>query len=139
MTRYSHTITAACPASLRADANQLACVLGTAIVDLETYPEPQFERDGVVYSVVSFAATDEMVIGAMGGVLSRPLHDIDEVIDMVAAQRAMDAMTVVVRSADGEFVPVLAQSNSLVAYVDFEPLQAIQLLGLSMIPAEDEA
>lgn len=136
--KYIHTITAACPASRVAGANHLACVLGTSMSDLDTYPAPCYQdADGNLYSVIAFAAPQELVDAVLGKQIARPDHDTDNQIDMAAAGTELEAMIVVLASDDAEYVPVLASPDSIVAYVDFQPHDAIAAMGLTLIPIEE--
>lgn len=128
-TRYAHTVTAACPSALRDDANQLAACLGGSMADLQTYGEPRYEREGVYYSVMSTAATDKLLQASQMPV-QRPAFDSDNVIDLVAAQRALDAVLIVTEQTP-------AQPDKIVVYVDVPPQQAIEAMGLEL-RTEDE-
>src|SRR5690606_16837276 len=122
-----------------AGANHLACVLGTSMADLETYPAPVYQDAlGNLYSVIAFAAPQELVDTVLTKEIARPGHDTENQIDMVVAANELENMIVVQASDDAEFVPLPADPDALVAYVDFQPHDAIAAMGLALIPAEDE-
>jgi len=109
------------------------------MADLETYPAPCYQdADGNLYSVIAFAAPQELVDAVLAKQIARPPHDTDNQIDVVAAAIELDSMIVVRASEDAEFVPVPADPDALVAFVDIQPHDAIAAMGLTLIPAEDE-
>ena len=109
------------------------------MADLETYPAPCYQdAHGNLYSVIAFAAPQELVYTVLTKEIARPGHDTENQIDMVVAANELENMIVVQASDDAEFVPFPADPDALVAYVDFQPHDAIAAMGLALIPAEDE-
>lgn len=117
-------ITAACPASLVADANHLAMCLAAGPADGQTYRLPCAWQDhaGGLYSAASWEASDEWIAHAQGP-LTRPAWDVDEVIDMDAAARAQAALVV---SAE----PVAASPAALTAIAGMSGPDALAAMGL---------
>lgn len=141
-TEYLHTVTAACPESRIVNGNHLACALGTSMVDMQTYgPAKCQDSDGQRYSVVSFAVKDSTLYCVQTLSLPRPAHDTNNLIDMGAAEQELEDMIVVLPfSGDPEteiFVPVLADPDHIVAYVGYQPHDALRHMGLSLIPTEE--
>ena len=86
-------ITVACPATLQADANNLAMVLAFGPADELTYGEPSWQdAEGNLYAAASFEAAPEWVTGAQSP-LARPSWDtMPYTISMAAATRAQAAL-----------------------------------------------
>lgn len=141
-TPYIYTIVAACPEAHRDDANQLAPCLGTSLADLETYGEANYQdADENRYTVVSFAATQTVIDAVDYGTAVRPEFDTDELIDLVAAQRALDILEVYDPSKDEDdpSTPPLATPSAIVSYISTDIGGAITQMGLTPIPSgEDE-
>jgi len=102
-------ITAAAPEALVSDANQYAMCLGQSEADGQTYRGLNWtDADGNLYAAASFEARDEWITFAQAP-LVRPAWDVDEIIDMVAAERAQAALVYAVE-------PVLAVPGALTAF-----------------------
>lgn len=73
--------------------------------------------------------------------LPRPAHDTNNLIDMGAAEQELEDMIVELPFAgDPEtetFVPMLADPEHIVAYVGFQPQDALRHMGLTLIPVEE--
>jgi len=120
-------ITAACPANLVSDANHLAMCLAFGPADIDTYRGLNWQDgSGNFYAAASFEARDEWVIAAQSA-LQRPLWDTENIIDMIAAQRAQNALVF-------SFVPVTATPTSLTAIGGLNGPDALQAMGL--LPVE---
>ena len=142
-TEYLHTVTASCPESRIVTGNHLACALGTSMVDMQTYgPASYQDADGNRYSVVSFAVKDSTLYTVQTLTLPRPAHDTGNDIDMTSAEQELEGMIVVLPfSGDPEtevFVPTPADPVHIVAYVGYQPHNALQHMGLTLIPVEEE-
>ena len=85
-------ITVACGEALISDANNLAMVLAKSEADNETYRQPTWQdTNGNVYAVTSFEVTEDWVNRAQSP-LVRPDWDVNNFIDMDAANRAQAAL-----------------------------------------------
>ena len=129
-TEYLYTITARCPLALVDDANHLACVLGTSMTDLNTYGAENF----VGYSVISFAAKIDTLQTVQSGILTRPEYDVNNEIDMEAAQRAFDAMVVFAPEEDPELGMVynfVDDPDKLIAIIGSDVSASIRMMGLT--------
>ena len=85
-------ITCAAPEALVDDANQYAMCLAFGPADGHTYVGLNWQdANGNLYAAASFEARDEWITFAQAP-LVRPAWDTDEIIDMVAAERAQAAL-----------------------------------------------
>lgn len=85
-------ITCSCPAALVSDGNQLAMALGFSEADGQTYNGLNWQdAKGNLYAAASFEASEEWITFAQAP-LVRPAWDVNEIIDMVAAERAQAAL-----------------------------------------------
>ena len=117
MTDFSHRITLAVPASMIGDANELASCVGISPADVNTFQEPGWkDSQGNLYSVCSSQVTVR-VIGLLGGGLVAPAWP----VDLVAAQRAKDALV----------VGGTASPSSIAVSIDTDGLQALYAMGLT--------
>ena len=122
-------ITAACPEALVSDANQYAMCLGQSEADGQTYRGLNWtDADGNLYAAASFEARDEWITFAQAP-LVRPAWDVDEIIDMVAAERAQAALVYAVE-------PVLAVPGALTAIGGMDGVGALAAMGLTAVPPE---
>ena len=122
-------ITAAAPEALVSDANQYAMCLGQSEADGQTYRGLNWQDpDGNLYAAASFEARDEWVDFAQAP-LVRPAWDVDEIIDMVAAERAQAALVYAVE-------PVLAVPGALTAIGGMDGVEALAAMGLTAVPPE---
>jgi hypothetical protein len=123
-------ITAACPEAMISDANQLAMVLAFGPDDGRTYgPLNWQDADGNLYSAASWEARPEWINFAQAP-LVRPEWDVDEIIDMVAAERAQ---AVLVYSTEA----LLASPAALTAIGGMSGPDALAAMGLIMVETED--
>ena len=122
-------ITAAAPEALVSDANQYAMCLGQSEADGQTYRGLNWtDADGNLYAAASFEARDEWITFAQAP-LVRPAWDVDEVIDMVAAERAQAALVYAVE-------PVLAVPGALTAIGGMDGVGALAAMGLTAVPMD---
>jgi hypothetical protein len=122
-------ITAAAPEALTYECNQLAMCLAYSIADGETYVGLNWvDTQGNLYAAASFEARDEWIIFAQAP-LQRPLWDTDEVIDMVAAERAQAALAFSTEALS-------ASPTALTAIGGMDGLSALVAMGLSVVEQE---
>jgi hypothetical protein len=117
-------ITAACPEAMVFDGNQLAMCLAYGPADGETYRLPcgWQDADGNLYSAASWEASAEWIAAAQA-LLTRPAWDVDEIIDMEAAERAQAALVF-------SLEPVAASPSSLTAIAGVSGPDALNVMGL---------
>ena len=117
-------ITAAAPEALTYECNQLAMCLAYSIADGETYVGLNWvDTQGNLYAAASFEARDEWIIFAQAP-LQRPLWDTDEVIDMVAAERAQAALAFSTEALS-------ASPTALTAIGGMDGMSALMAMGLT--------
>ncbi len=122
-------ITAAAPEALIYESNQLAMCLAFSVADGLTYTGLNWQdADGNLYAAASWEASDAWV-ESVSQPLVRPAWDVDEVIDMDAANRAQAAL---VFSTE----PVLAVPDKLTALSGPDAVAALGLMGLTPVPQE---
>ena len=122
-------ITAACPEALVSDANNYAMCLAYSLADGLTYNGLNWvDPDGNLYAAASWEARDEWVDFAQAP-LVRPSWDTDEIIDMVAAERAQAALVYAVE-------PVLAVPGALTAIGGMDGVPALGAMGLVGVPVD---
>ena len=122
-------ITAAAPETLVSDANQLAMALAFSPADGLTYTGLNWQDSGGnLYAAASWEASDAWVESASQP-LVRPAWDVDEVIDMPAAEAAQ---AMLVFSTD----PVPAIPTNLTALSGPDAVAALGLMGLTAVPQE---
>lgn len=123
-------ITAAAPEAMIADANQLAMCLAYGPADGLTYKGLHWvDADGNLYAAASWEARPEWVSGVTQP-LVRPEWDTDELIDIVAAERAQAALVFWVPSEDTPD-PILATPTALTAIGGMGGPPALIAMGLS--------
>ena len=123
-------ITAAAPEALVSDSNQLAMCLGYSLADGLTFSNLNWQdANGGLYGCASWEASEEW-LGKAQEPLERPSWDVDEVIDMVAAERAQAALVVSTE-------PLLASPAALTAITGMQALDAIAAMGL-VVKSEPE-
>jgi hypothetical protein len=121
-------ITAAAPEAIIYECNQLAMCLAFSVADGLTYTGLNWQdADGNLYAAASWEASDAWVAG-VSQPLVRPAWDVDEVIDMDAAEAAQAAL---VFSAE----PVLATPTNLTALSGPDAVAALGLMGLVPVDA----
>jgi len=124
-------ITAAAPQALVSDANNFAMCLGYSLADGLTFSNLNWQdANGGLYGCASWEASEEW-LGKAQEPLVRPAWDVDEVIDMVAAERAQAALVVSTEA-------LLASPAALIAISGMQALDAIAAMGLTVRP-EPEA
>ena len=117
-------ITCSCPELLIPDANQYAMCLGFSEADGETYRGLNWvDAQGNFYAAASFEASDDWIIFAQAP-LVRPAWDVNNVIDMAAAERAQSAL---VFSTEA----VLAITGQMTAIGGMDGLSALVAMGLT--------
>ena len=122
-------ITAAAPEALIYSSNQLAMVLAFSVADGLTYTGLNWQDSGGnLYAAASWEASDAWVEG-VSQPLVRPAWDVDEVIDMPAAEAAQAALVF-------SLEPVLATPTSLTALSGPDAVAALGLMGLTAVPQE---
>jgi hypothetical protein len=124
-------ITAAAPETLVSDSNQFAMCLGYSLADGLTFSNLNWQdANGSLYGCASWEASEEW-LGKAQEPLERPSWDVDEVIDMVAAERAQAVMVI---STD----PIPASTTALIAISGMQALDAIEAMGLSVLEPNEE-
>ena len=122
-------ITAAAPEALIYECNQLAMCLAYSVADNLTYTGLNWsDGGGNLYAAASWEASDAWVESASQP-LVRPAWDVDEVIDMPAAEAAQ---AVLMFSTE----PVLAVPGALTALSGPDAVAALGLMGLTPVPQE---
>ena len=118
-------ITCSCPAALVSDGNQLSMALGFSEADGQTYNGLNWQdAQGNLYAAASFEAREEWIAFAQAP-LVRPAWDVNEVIDMVAAERAQAAL---VFSTE----VVLASPAALTVIGGLDGIAALVAMGLTV-------
>jgi hypothetical protein len=124
------TVTFAAPETLVSDSNNLMMCLGTSLADGNTFASLNWQdASGGLYACSSWEATDAW-LEALQAPLVRPEWDVDEDIDMAAAERAQAAL---VLSAEA----VLASPAALTAITGMEALAAVAAMGLNPVETQD--
>lgn len=117
-------ITCSSPEALVYASNQLAMCLAYGPADGETYVGLNWQdADGNLYAATSFEARDEWVVAAQSPLI-RPAWDVDEIIDMVAAE---SAQAVLAFSTEA----ILASPAALTAMGGPNGPEALTAMGLS--------
>lgn len=88
------TLTLLCPESMFYAGNHLAAAKGKHIDDLLTFPSVNRTKDGIGYCLQHVQVSEKWV-SEMAFPVTRPDHDPDMLIDLVAAQAALDSLTIV--------------------------------------------
>jgi len=124
-------ITAAAPEALVFDSNQLAMCMGFSEADGLTFSNLNWQdANGGLYGCASWEASEEW-LGKAQEPLERPSWDVDEVIDMVAAERAQAALVVSTE-------PLLASPAALTAIASINGLAAVEAMGLAVLELNEE-
>jgi len=119
-------ITIACPEVMVADANQFAMAVGDGPADANTYRENfWYDAEANAYSAASFTA-DQSWIDSLAGEVTRPAWDSESTIDMAAANRAKDALTLYSPEEGGS-----ASVGAIVGIYGIAGPAALELLGLT--------
>ena len=119
-------ITASAPEAMVSACNQYAMCLGQSEADGQTYNGLNWQdADGNLYAAASFEARDEWITFAQAP-LVRPAWDVNEIIDMVAAERAQAAL---VFSTEA----VLASPAALTAIGGMDGVAALAAMGLTAV------
>jgi hypothetical protein len=124
-------LTIACPDALRDDANQLAMVLGFGPDDVQTYVAMNWhDAGGNLYTCASLPVSDTFTTTAQSP-LQRPAWDVDNIIDMTAANRAQAALVF-------SPTPVTAMPDKLTACAGDDALTVLAAMGLTQVEVEVE-
>ena len=116
-------ITAASPEFLVSDANNLAMCLAFSPADGETYTGLNWQDiDGNLYAAASLEVSYEWITAASQPLI-RPAWDMDEIIDMMAAERAQAALVF-------SLEPTLANPMHLVVLGGLSGVEALTAMGL---------
>jgi len=122
-------LTIACPDALRDDANNLAMALGYRPDDAGTYVGLNWQDlDGNLYACASLIVSDTFVSTAQS-TLSRPVWDVDNIIDMDAARRAQAALVFSLEAV--EVAP-----DKLTACAGDNALAVLAAMGLAQVEVE---
>jgi hypothetical protein len=122
-------ITAAAPQILVFDSNNFAMCLGYSLADGLTFSNLNWQdAQGNLYGCASWEASEEW-LGKAQAPLERPSWDVDEVIDMVAAERAQAVMVI---TTD----PIPASTTALIAISGMQALDAIEAMGLTQVEVQ---
>ena len=125
-------ITAAAPEALVSDSNQFAMCLGYSLADGLTFSNFNWQdANGGLYGCASWEASDAWLEKAQAP-LERPSWDVDEVIDMVAAERAQAALVVSTE-------PLLASPAVITAIASIDGLAAVEAMGLAVLELNEES
>ena len=124
-------ITAAAPQAIVSDANNFAMCLGYSLADGLTFSNLNWQdANGGLYGCASWEAS-EAWLGKAQAPLERPSWDVDEVIDMVAAERAQATLVL-----STEAIP--ASPAALTAITGMDALTAIAAMGLTIYTTEEQ-
>ena len=122
-------LTIACPDALQDDANNLAMALGYRPDDAGTYVGLNWQdADGNLYACASLIVSDTFVSTAQS-TLSRPVWDVDNIIDMDAARRAQAALVFSLEAV--EVAP-----DKLTACAGDNALAVLAAMGLAQVEVE---
>jgi len=117
-------IAAAAPEALVYESNQLAMCLAYSVADNLTYTGLNWvDASGNLYAAASWEASDAWV-ESVSQPLVRPAWDVDEVIDMDAAEAAQAALVF-------SLEPVPAMPDQLTALSGPDAVAALGLMGLT--------
>jgi len=123
-------LTIACPAAWRPDANHFAMALGSGPAEALTYGSLNWQdAGGNLYACASLIVSDTFVSKAQS-TLSRPAWDVDNIIDMDAANRVQAALVF-------SLTPVTAMPDELTACVGDDALATLAAMGI--VPVEVDA
>jgi len=123
-------LTIACPDALRADGNNLAMVLGYGPDDAETYAALNWQdAGGNLYACASLTVSDTFTTAAQVA-LQRPAWDVDNIIDMAAANRAQAALVF-------SLTPVMALPDNLTACAGDDALATLAAMGLTQVGVDE--
>jgi hypothetical protein len=122
-------ITCSAPEALVYSANQYAMCLAYGPADGETYRGLSWvDSSGNLYAATSFEARDEWSIAAQAP-LVRPAWDVDEIIDMVAAERGQAALVYGTEA-------ILASPAALTAIAGLTGPEAVAAMGLVQVESK---
>ena len=122
---YTSRITIAVPMNLIDQANQLALLIGESPADVHTFTTARYTRDGINYALSSSACVPRVV-----GYLTEGLPSDPESGDILNPNDA-DLL------AAGEAFQAIQQGLILVS-TNVDPSAAIDELGITPLPSEDE-
>jgi hypothetical protein len=122
-----------CPESLRAQANNLAGVVGKSMADLQTFDKaPRVEKGGIQYRWAN-AQCPESLFAKLSGGLPLPHYD-DGTLDATAANTILAGALIVTPAMLEQDAPTV--SNRLVIAPNMEPQAVLGWLGMMPV-AED--
>jgi hypothetical protein len=125
------TITVASPEPLNSDSNDLAMCLGFSTADGLTFVNLNWQdANDVLYACSSWEASDAWLEKAQAP-LVRPAWDVDNYIDMEAAERAQATLVL-----STEAIP--ASPAALTAITGMDALTAIAAMGLTIYTTEEQ-
>ena len=122
---YTARITIAVPTELMDQANQLALLIGESPADVNTFTTARYTKDGIDYALSSTACVPRVV-----GYLTEGLPHDPESGDILNPNDA-DLL------AAGEAFVAIQQGLILVS-TNVDPSAAIDELGITPLPSEDE-
>ena len=120
-------VTAASPEAMVADSNQLAMCLASGPADGLTFGALNWQDpDGNLYAAASWETSEAWIEFAMAP-LVRPAWDVDEIIDMDAAERAQAALIY-------STVAIPATPTALTSIGGMDGVPALGAMGLTAVP-----
>jgi hypothetical protein len=122
-TQYQHTATIAVPASLIADANHLALLLGESSADIGTFSQTTYTDGSTEYAVAHTVVKAVFLAPTQTGELPETPPHAEGLLDREAAQRAFES---------------LAQPGGIRLAVDVDPHEQFAAWGLTRIESEEE-
>jgi hypothetical protein len=132
-------IPTAVPETLTADANQLAMVWGEGPADAFTWGDALFQDEaGNRYTVRHLWATEAWIHRVKEDEPVNPEWDTEGLVDLVAAERAREALDVLTYDAEADPDLYKVKPNRAIAIVGIDGDAALALMGLTLLP-EDEA
>ena len=125
MTQYVHRITLIVPAQHMDIANHLALMMGESTADIGTFVTADWQdAEGNLYAVCS-AVSKPVVLSAITKGLPDPPPTHAVGADIGKAQQALDLLKVYESG-------VMAAPEHIVLAIDYEPLEAFTLMGISI-------
>lgn len=131
MSQYTHRVTIACPIAHVDVLNQLSGAWGLNYADASYFGDANFQDSGGnLYCVRSTACTEDWLTRATSGGVTRPAWDAEaQQLDLAQAEEAKALLVI----ANTEVVP-----DKITCFVGNNTTAAIQTLGLTLIPTEEE-
>ena len=122
---YTSRITIAVPTDLMPQANQLALLIGESEADVNTFTQARYTKDGIDYALSSSACVPRVVSYLTEGLPHDP--DSGDILNPNDANLL----------AAGEAFVAIQQGLILVS-TNVDPSAAIDELGVTPLPSEDE-